>query len=70
MADCIAIVTGTTSGIGAAVAGQLLQKGWRVVGIARRVSVLRDPNFRQLSVDLSDLAGATEVIERELGPAR
>ena len=68
MSDSIAIVTGTSSGIGAAVAGQLLQKGWQVVGIARRVSVLKDPNFRQLSVDLSDLASATEFIEREVGP--
>jgi benzil reductase ((S)-benzoin forming) len=68
MADSIAIVTGTSSGIGAAVAGQLLQKGWHVVGIARRVSVLKDPNFRQLSVDLSDLDGATALIERDIGP--
>ena len=68
MADKIALVTGTSSGIGAAVAGQLLQKDWQVVGIARRVSVLKDANFRQLSLDLSDVSAAPETIEREIGP--
>ena len=68
MPDSIAIVTGTSSGIGAAVAGQLLQKGWQVVGIARRGSVLRDPNFRQLSADLSDVRAGTETIERDVAP--
>ena len=68
MADRIAVVTGTSSGIGAAVAGQLLQKGWQVVGIARRGSVLRDANFRQLSADLSDVRAATDIVEREVGP--
>jgi benzil reductase ((S)-benzoin forming) len=66
--DRIAIVTGTSSGIGAAVAGQLLQKGWQVVGIARRGSVLRDPNFRQITQDLSDVAEAITVIERDVAP--
>jgi len=67
MSDKIALVTGTSSGIGAAVAGQLLQKGWQVVGIARRVSVLNDANFRQLSLDLSDVHAAPVAIEREIG---
>jgi benzil reductase ((S)-benzoin forming) len=68
MADKIAVVTGTSSGVGAAVAGQLLQKGWQVVGIARRASVLKDPNFRQLSLDLSDVKESTTTIEREIAP--
>jgi benzil reductase ((S)-benzoin forming) len=68
MPDRIAIVTGTSSGIGAAVAGQLLQKGWRVVGIARRGSVLRDPNFSQIAQDLSDISEATRIIERDVAP--
>ncbi len=68
MPDRIAIVTGTSSGIGAAVAGQLLQKGWQVLGIARRGSVLRDPNFRQLSADLADVRAGAETVERDVGP--
>ena len=68
MPDRIAIVTGTSSGIGAAVAGQLLQKGWHVVGIARRGSVLRDPKFRQLTMDLSDVGESPKTIERDVAP--
>lgn len=67
MSDKIAVVTGTSSGIGAAVAGQLLQKGWQVIGIARRTTVLNDPNFRQLSLDLCDVHAAPVAIEREVG---
>jgi len=33
----IAIVTGTTRGIGAAVVERLLERGWSVVGVARHL---------------------------------
>ena len=52
MSNSLAIVTGTSSGIGAAVAGALLKKEWQVIGIARRGSVLRAENFRQLYVPI------------------
>ena len=63
----LAIVTGTSSGIGAAVARQLLGHGWHVVGIARRKPALPEP-YEHMSVDLSDVPAASAAIERQLGP--
>jgi benzil reductase ((S)-benzoin forming) len=68
MSNSLAIVTGTSSGIGAAVAGALLKKEWQVIGIARRGSVLRAENFRQLSIDLGNVTDAPAAIERQAGP--
>jgi benzil reductase ((S)-benzoin forming) len=63
-----AIVTGTTSGIGAAVAVELLRRGWMVAGIARRSSAIDHPAYRHLSLDLADVERATAAIEAELSP--
>ena len=61
-----AIVTGTSSGIGAAVAAQLVADGWDVVGIARRPARLAHARYQHLSVDLSDLHAASRLIELRL----
>ncbi len=66
-AERLAIVTGTSSGIGAAVARQLLGHGWEVVGIARRKPALPEP-YEHMSLDLSDVPAASAAIERQLGP--
>lgn len=63
----LALVTGTSTGIGAAVARELMQRGWQVVGVARRGAQLDAPNYRHLALDLADVPAASAVIEREFG---
>lgn len=59
-----ALVTGASSGIGAAIVARLLAEGWQVVGISRTRPDLPGPNYRHLGLDLAgadtlppDLAG-------------
>ena len=54
--DKLCVVTGTSAGIGAAVAETLLAGGWRVVGIARREAGLHDRNYTHVRLDLADPA--------------
>lgn len=67
MSECLALVTGTSSGIGAAVASELLKRGWQVVGIARRAAKIEDKRYRHVALDLSDIRSAAPTIEREVG---
>ncbi|HSU78559.1 MAG TPA: SDR family NAD(P)-dependent oxidoreductase [Burkholderiales bacterium] len=66
MSDRIALVTGTSSGIGAAVAKELLEHGWQVIGVARRTAKLAG-NYRHLALDLAETGTASATIEREVG---
>ncbi|MBR0787839.1 SDR family oxidoreductase [Bradyrhizobium manausense] len=50
-----ALVTGASSGIGAAIVERLLRDGWRVTGISRRAGSFDHPAFDHLSLDLSDV---------------
>jgi 3-oxoacyl-[acyl-carrier protein] reductase len=52
-----ALVTGSSSGIGAAVAARLLGEGWRVTGIDRAAPVLADAGFSHVAIDLLDTKG-------------
>jgi benzil reductase ((S)-benzoin forming) len=66
--DRLALVTGTSSGIGAAVARRLLENHWTVIGIARRPASFDTARYRHLALDLSNVEAACECIEREVGP--
>ena len=63
-----AIVTGTTSGIGAEVAAQLLRRGWSVIGMARRPPTVSDARYEHLRVDLADAAALEQVALERVAP--
>jgi NAD(P)-dependent dehydrogenase (short-subunit alcohol dehydrogenase family) len=50
----LAVVTGVSSGIGAAIAERLLRDGWRVAGISRNAPALAAEGFAHRPGDLSD----------------
>ena len=58
-----ALVTGTTSGIGHAVALDLLKRGWSVLGVARRATIIEHDGYEHVQVDLADL----DDLSRKLG---
>jgi benzil reductase ((S)-benzoin forming) len=62
----LALVTGTSSGIGEALARELLERGWRVVGIARRLAPIAAPRYTQLRLDLSDLRTLASSLDTQL----
>ncbi|MFH6786993.1 MULTISPECIES: SDR family NAD(P)-dependent oxidoreductase [Methylobacterium] len=50
-----ALVTGASSGIGAAIVARLLGQGWQVTGVSRGAGGPAHPRYRHLPLDLSDL---------------
>ncbi|HTS89927.1 MAG TPA: SDR family NAD(P)-dependent oxidoreductase [Gemmatimonadales bacterium] len=64
----LALVTGTSSGIGEAVARELLTRGWRVIGIARRAAPMTDPAYTHIRLDIGDLKALERRMNEQLGP--
>lgn len=54
-----AIVTGSSSGIGRAIAERLLADGWGVIGLDVGAATITDPRFTPVTVDLTNAAATT-----------
>ena len=62
----LAMVTGTSSGIGEALVRQLLERGWRVIGLARRAAAVRAPHYVHLRIDLADVQDLAVTLDAEV----
>lgn len=73
-AASIAIVTGTTAGLGHAVALALLDRGWSVIGVARRASPFTHPAYCHIAFDLAlvadDPSGLAGALDAHLNASR
>ena len=58
-----AIVTGTSSGIGQAIAQRLLDGGWRVTGFDLAPPTIEAADFRAVSVDLTDTRARLDALD-------
>lgn len=66
--DRLALVTGTSGGIGEAVARRLVERGWQVTGVARRAAAIEHAAYTHLPLDLGDTA-ALAAIDRMVAPS-
>jgi NAD(P)-dependent dehydrogenase (short-subunit alcohol dehydrogenase family) len=66
MTPHLAIVTGTSAGLGEAVAEQLLERDWTVVGMARRPSRVTHDRYRHIAIDLATIAADPAALESQL----
>lgn len=64
----VAVITGTSSGIGAAIANALLREEWTVLGLSRRRADFDHPCYRHIQADLGELHRLADLAGRELAP--
>jgi len=60
-----ALVTGSSSGIGEAIARRLLHDDWEVVGLDRAPATLDAPKFKSVTIDLVDAAALSRAVAAE-----
>jgi len=57
-----AIITGTSRGLGCALAEKLLHEGWNVWGLSRSPSPIKHKHYREHLIDITDEAGVQKVV--------
>lgn len=66
--DRLAIITGTSAGIGAALADHLLEDGWQVIGISRRDAAIANPHYQHVTADLADIQQLQSIAASAVAP--
>lgn len=59
-----AVVSGTSSGIGAAIASRLLVGGWRVIGLDRAPATIANAAFSSIALDLCDRSARRDALAK------
>lgn len=60
----VALVTGTSRGLGAAIAMELISCGYHVVGVSRSPNSIDHERFTSVTADISDTRQASEVVRQ------